>query len=220
MRLWILAWVLVAGLGAAERKFPAGVYEDDRIQIKAVVYPDRADVKRLLGSDFDGAIIVVDLTVTPLGEEPLDMQREQFQLFSTKDAQRSPPFHPSQLAGRGALVLGQGQAAGGTYVGNNPTGPQIGGIPGMGRRGVPMNNGAGVGSGGAGAVVTENKGMTDTKEDPMLQTLRAKVLPEGKTVKPVSGLLYFGFDGKQKPKDLELFYRGPAGKFAVRFKNQ
>ncbi|MCX6588347.1 MAG: hypothetical protein NTX13_17420 [Acidobacteria bacterium] len=199
-------------LGAAERKFPAGVYEDDRIQIKATVYPDRADIKRLLGSDFDGAIIVVDLTVTPLGEEPLDIQREQFQLFSTRDAQRSPPFHPAQLAGRGALVLGQAPGGGGTYVGNNPTGPRLGGIP--------LGNGGMVGGAGAGAGTSlESKGMTDTKEHPVLKVLKEKVLPEGKSLKPVSGLLYFGFDGKQKAKDLELFYRGPAGKFAVRFKN-
>lgn len=219
MRLTLLALALSFGLFAAERKFPAGVYEDDRIQVNATVYPDRADVKRLLGSDFDGAIIVVELTVTPLGEEPLDIQREQFQLFSTRDAQRSPPFHPAQLAGRGALVLGKGQGGGGTYVGNNPTGPRIGGIPGMGG-GVPMGNGGMVGGGGSNTGSSlENKGMTDTKEDPMLQVLKEKVLPEGKSLKPVSGLLYFGFDGKQKAKDLELFYRGPAGKFAVRFKN-
>ena len=214
MRLKLVALALSVGLLAAEKKFPAGVYEDDRIQIKATVYPDRADIKRLLGSDFDGAIIVVDLTVTPLGEEPLDIQREQFQLFSTRDAQRSPPFHPAQLAGRGALVLGQAPGGGGTYVGNNPTGPRLGGIP--------LGNGGMVGGGGGGAgagTSIESKGMTDTKEDPVLKVLKEKVLPEGKSLKPVSGLLYFGFDGKQKAKDLELFYRGPAGKFAVRFKN-
>jgi len=211
MRLKLVALALSVGWLAAEKKFPAGVYEDDRIQIKATVYPDRADIKRLLGSDFDGAIIVVDLTVTPLGEEPLDIQREQFQLFSTRDAQRSPPFHPAQLAGRGALVLGQAPSGGGTYVGNNPTGPRIGGLP--------LGNGGMLGGGGAGGTTVESKGMTDTKEDPVLKVLKEKVLPEGKSLQPVSGLLYFGFDGKQKAKDLELFYRGPAGKFAVRFKN-
>ncbi len=213
MRLSILALALILRLDAAERKFPAGVYEDDRIQIKATVYPDRADVKRLLGSDFDGSVIVVELTVTPLGDEPLDIQREQFQLFSTKDAQRSPPFHPTQLAGRGALVVDVPKASV-TYVGNNPTGPSIGGMS------IPTRK-----KKGADAATTdepkptEKKGMTDTKDDPVLATLREKVFPEGKTVKPFSGLLYFGFDGKQKAKDLELFYRGPAGKFAVRFKN-
>lgn len=214
MRLIILAFALILRLGAAERKFPAGVYEDDRIQIKATVYPDRADVQRLLGSDFDGSVIVVELTVTPLGDEPLDIQREHFQLFSTKDAQRSPPFHPTQLAGRGALVVNVPEASV-TYVGNNPTGPRIGGmsIPTRKKKG-------GEATAEPKAPEKEKKeGMTDSKEDPVLATLREKVFPEGKTVKPFSGLLYFGFDGKQKAKDLELFYRGPAGKFAVRFKN-
>lgn len=213
MRLSILALALILRLDAAERKFPAGVYEDDRIQIKATVYPDRADVKRLLGSDFDGSVIVVELTVTPLGDEPLDIQREQFQLFSTKDAQRSPPFHPTQLAGRGALVVDVPQASV-TYVGNNPTGPRIGGMA------IPTRKKKGAdGATTDQPKATEKKGMTDTNDDPVLATLREKVFPEGKTVKPFRGLLYFGFDGKQKAKDLELFYRGPAGKFAVRFKN-
>lgn len=214
MRLSILALALILRLDAAERKFPAGVYEDDRIQIKATVYPDRADVKRLLGSDFDGSVIVVELTVTPLGDEPLDIQREQFQLFSTKDAQRSPPFHPTQLAGRGALVVDVPKASV-TYVGNNPTGPSIGGMS------IPTRKKKKDGDVASSEVSKppEKKGMTDSKDDPVLATLREKVFPEGKTVKPFSGLLYFGFDGKQKAKDLELFYRGPAGKFAVRFKN-
>lgn len=214
MRLSILALALILRLDAAERKFPAGVYEDDRIQIKATVYPDRADVKRLLGSDFDGSVIVVELTVTPLGDEPLDIQREQFQLFSTKDAQRSPPFHPTQLAGRGALVVDVPKASV-TYVGNNPTGPSIGGMS------IPTRKKKKDGDATSSEVSKppEKKGMTDSKDDPVLATLREKVFPEGKTVKPFSGLLYFGFDGKQKAKDLELFYRGPAGKFAVRFKN-
>ena len=214
MRLSILALALILRLDAAERKFPAGVYEDDRIQIKATVYPDRADVKRLLGSDFDGSVIVVELTVTPLGDEPLDIQREQFQLFSTKDAQRSPPFHPTQLAGRGALVVDVPKASV-TYVGNNPTGPSIGGMS------IPTRKKKKDGDAASSELPKplEKKGMTDSKDDPVLATLREKVFPEGKTVKPFSGLLYFGFDGKQKAKDLELFYRGPAGKFAVRFKN-
>jgi hypothetical protein len=68
--------------------------------------------------------------------------------------------------------------------------------------------------------VTENKveEATDYKENPVLKTLREKELVFGKTLKPVKGLLYFSLDGKHKQKDLELWYRGPAGKFVVSYK--
>lgn len=219
MRTLSLALCAAALLTAESKKAVVGTFESDRIQMEATLYSDRSEVKRLLGSDFDGSIMVVDLTVTPIGEEPLDIQHDQFLLFSSKDAQKSPPFHPAQLAGRGALVLGS-SASGGTYVGNNPNAPVIGGLPGTGGRPTQIGgNGGTVGGGGGAATSVENQGMTDTKEDPVLRTLKAKVFPEGKTLKPVSGLLYFGIEGKHKPKDLELFYRGPAGKFAIRFKN-
>jgi hypothetical protein len=59
---------------------------------------------------------------------------------------------------------------------------------------------------------------TTAGQDPLLTALKAKVLPEKETTEPLSGLLYFYLEGKQKPKDLELRYQGSAGKLALRFK--
>ena len=62
-------------------------------------------------------------------------------------------------------------------------------------------------------------GSSRSEENPLLGVLTEKVLPEKEANGPVSGLLYFFLDGKHKPKDLELNYRGAAGKLSLRFKN-
>ena len=48
--------------------------------------------------------------------------------------------------------------------------------------------------------------------------LESKQLPDTETKEPVEGLLYFQMDGKNKPKDLGLLYKGPAGRLAMDFK--
>jgi hypothetical protein len=58
----------------------------------------------------------------------------------------------------------------------------------------------------------------DEKDNPLLAAIRAKILPEKEISEPTSGLLFFQVVGKVKPKDLELHYKGPAGKMALRFK--
>ena len=44
-------------------------------------------------------------------------------------------------------------------------------------------------------------------------------LPDKETKEPVEGLLYFPIDGKIKPKDLAVIYKGPAGKLVMEFAN-
>jgi hypothetical protein len=58
----------------------------------------------------------------------------------------------------------------------------------------------------------------DEKENPLLAALNAKILPEKEITETTSGLLFFQMVGKLKPKDLELHYKGPSGKMALRFK--
>ena len=203
----------------AQVKRAPGTFENDRIAIESVVYFDKASVKEKIGSDFDGSVAVVEITISPRGGEALDVEREDFTLFSNKDAQKAPAYHPSQLAGQGALLLTQKGVGGGVMGRSNPNGPIIGGVPGTGGRPRQINDGGG-GIGNSAQVVTENKveEATDYKENPVLKTLREKELVYGKTLKPVKGLLYFSLDGKHKQKDLELWYRGPAGKFVVSYK--
>ncbi|MBM3784178.1 MAG: hypothetical protein FJW30_07440 [Acidobacteria bacterium] len=220
MRIAVLAG-LVTLVASAQLKRTPGAYENDRISVESVLLLDRTQVKALLGSDFDGSVAVIEVTVVPRGGEALDVEREDWTLFSNKDAQKAPAFHPSQLAGQGALLLTQKGAASAVMGRNNPNGPIIGGIPGTGGRPRQINDGGG-GIGNTASVVTENKveEASDSKENPVLKTLKSKELVYGKTLKPVKGLLYFSLDGKHKPKDIELWYRGPAGKFVVSYKPQ
>jgi len=48
--------------------------------------------------------------------------------------------------------------------------------------------------------------------------LNEKILPEKEIDQPVSGLLYFPIEPKQKIKDLELVYSGPGSKLSLRFR--
>lgn len=207
---------------AAQIKRVPGNFENDRIAIESKVYATKEEVNKLLGSDAGGGFAVVEITVTPRGGEALVVERENFMIFSNKDAQKAPAFYPSQIAGQGALVIGYEKASNsspGTQVGGDPTGPVIGGLPGTGGRPSRLPGQGGViGSATTTATdttVTESK---DAKENPLLKILKARELPTGKTLTPVSGLLYFSLDGKHKLKDLELWYRGPAGKFSIPYK--
>ena len=48
--------------------------------------------------------------------------------------------------------------------------------------------------------------------------LEEKILQEKETDEPISGLLIFPMEPKQKAKDLELTYAGPGSKLTVRFR--
>ena len=56
------------------------------------------------------------------------------------------------------------------------------------------------------------------KDNSLLGLLTEKCLVEKETDKPVSGLLFFPMEPKQKIKDLELTYSGPGSKLMLRFK--
>jgi len=216
----VIVLALCAALLPGQVKRPPGQFENDRVMIESVLHMDRAMVKQLIGHDFDGSVAVVEVTVTPRGGEALDVEREDFTLFSTKDAQKAPAYHPSQLAGQGAIVVKEQRGGGGLMAGNNPNAPVIGGVPGTGGRPRQMggNGGGGIGNSGSQAVENTIETKNDAKTNPVLATLKEKELVYGKTMKPVKGLLYFSLDGKHKPKQIELWYRGEAGKFVISYK--
>lgn len=210
---------LCAVLSPGQVKRPAGHFENDRVRIESVIYTDRESVTRMIGTDFDGTVAVVELTVTPRGGEALDIEREDWTLFSNRDAQKSPAFHPSQLAGQGAIVVKEQRGGGGLNAADSPNAPVVGGVPGTGGRPQRMGNGGG-GIGNSGSQVVDNtiEAKNDPKTNPVLATLKSKELPYGKTLTPVKGLLYFSLEGKHKLKDLEMWYRGPGGKFVISYK--
>ncbi|HUE21236.1 MAG TPA: hypothetical protein VMQ86_06120 [Bryobacteraceae bacterium] len=215
-----LALVWMASQGAARKNdstAPAETRgENESVVITATLYAKPEAVKEVVGSDLGGHYIVVAIEVTPRFGKEVAVNRDDFVLKTDKDGEKSGPFAPSQIAGRGAMIVRQTGGAGATGMHDND-GPIWGGMPGT--MGQPRRvGGDGVGSAGApeGAEAKTRTGSSE-KEDPMLAVLKQKELPETKTDKPVSGLLYFPME-KQKAKDLELRYAATDDKITMRFR--
>ena len=211
-----LAFVAILAASGNENVRPAQARgENESVVINATVYAKPDAVKQVLGSDLDGHYIVIALEVTPRFGKSVTISRDDFVLKTDKDGERSAPFAPSQIAGRGAMVVHQTGGSGATPMRDN-TGPIVGGYPGS--IGQPHRiGGDGVGGAGApdGAEAKVRTGAHEA-ENPLMAVLRGKELPQTKTDKPVSGLLYFPME-KQKVKDLELRYDMSGDKIVMRF---
>ena len=57
-------------------------------------------------------------------------------------------------------------------------------------------------------------------DNKLLAILKKKVLPEGETSTPITGLLYFPLEGKHKDKQLWLYYTSGAHRLSLRFKHK
>ncbi len=200
----ILALTLFpALLAAADKTLPIEETSNDLLKISAGAILDRDQIKQELGYDLGADIIVLHVTLHTVSDKPVQVSHDDFLLMSDKDGQRSEPFEPGQIAGADSLTV-------------TPTGMRKGGRgPGLMIGGL----GGGIGSGSSNPnpdLKVESK--RDEKQNPLLEVLKEKILPEKEITDTISGLLYFQIVGKVKPKDLELHYKGPAGKMALRFK--
>jgi hypothetical protein len=201
-----LLLVSVGTLCAADKKLPIGETSNELLDISASQPLDKDQIKQELGSDLGDDIIVVRLTARPVSDKPVQLSLDDFLLVSGKDGQRSEPYAPGQLAGSDSLVV----TPNGVRKGLGDHHPMIG------------LGGIGIGSGGGGGTAPAPELKTqesrEEKENPLLAAITAKILPEKEINDSTSGLLFFQVVGKVKPKDLELHYKGPAGKMALRFR--
>jgi len=169
--------------------------ENDVLELTATAIADPESVREVLGSDLDGHYILMDVQIVPKEGRKVAVRLDDFVLKTDKDGERTGPFAPTQIAGRGAIVVTQeGGRKGGFGLG-------------------PMSIGTADISEAHAAV---RSGATE-KPNPILDVLKQKILPEKETEAPVSGLLYFPME-KQKLKDLELIYTTTEGKLRLRFK--
>jgi hypothetical protein len=198
-------------MGAADKSLPIDETSNDQLDISVGPPLDKNQIRQELGSDLGDDIVVIRVTARPVSDKPVQISLDDFLLVSGKDGQRSEPYAPGQLAGSDSLAVTQnGMRKGG--LGQNPHRPTFG-VGGIGL------GGGGIGNSGASQTpdvkVQESR---DDKDNPLLAALTAKILPEKQITEPISGLLCFQMVGKLKAKDLELHYKGPAGKMALRFK--
>jgi hypothetical protein len=210
MRFAISIVTMLAGAcgayAAADKKLPIEDSSNEYVEIQASLMLDREQIKQALGSDLGGNFIVVKMRVRPLTDKPWKIDRDDFLLLDGNLGQRSTPYAPSQIAGNSSLVVTQEGTHAGVGAGRPTWGIGLGG-----------------GGMGSGTTSTQQAKVTvqesDKKEDtPLLKTLKEKVLPETEITDPIEGLLYFQIDGKVKAKDLELYYKTPGGKLALRFR--
>jgi hypothetical protein len=192
--------------GAADKKLPIDETSNELLAISISAPLDKDQIKQELGSDLGDDIIVIRLTARPVSDKPVQLSLDDFLLVSSKDGQRSEPYSPGQLAGSDSLTVTPNGVRRG--LGDHPSRPTFG------------IGGIGIGAGGGAAPTPDVKVQEsrDEKENPLLAALNAKMLPEKEITEPASGLLCFQVVGKVKPKDLELHYKGPAGKMALRFR--
>ena len=209
-RLLIIFLVVVLLLESAAKKTTATARaenEDLILTVTLAILPQ--DVKEMLGNDLGGHFIVADVKVEPKYGKEVSLDRDDFLLRTDKDGEKAKPFAASQIAGRGALVIAQTSSSEGVRS------------PGWSGMGGPVILGGGGGGIGRGSEVDTSAAkatmQNDENENPLKKLLESKILPQGKSRKPVSGLLYFPME-KQKMKDLELTYGGRENRITLRFK--
>lgn len=217
MKYIFLALSLVAFAG--DKKPLPGQAGNDDIELVGSVIIDRGEMQQALGADIGAGFVMVRMKVTPKTEKPLRISPDDFTIISRKDGQRSEALAPGQIAGRGVLVVKAAPDQPGGY-GTTTNGPIWGGIGGGAPRQLPGNsNGVGNSAGADGGVEAKADAESKDKENPLLEILKSKQLPDKETLEPQQGLLYFPIDGKIKAKDLAVIYKGAAGKLVMEFAN-
>jgi hypothetical protein len=216
MKPIIVLFVVSLLAAAADRKPLPGQAGNDDIELVASVIVDRAEVTQAVGEELGDGYVVVRMKVTPKTEKPVRISPDDFTIVCRKDGQRSVALSPGQIAGTGALIVkaAANQPGGAGTTTNGPIWGGVG-IGGMGTK-RPANS---AGGDGGEPKMEDSAKSKDGKDSPLLAALKAKILPDKESLEPVEGLLYFPIDGKLKPSDLAVLYKGPAGRLTMEFEN-
>lgn len=186
---------------------PSTSASNELIDIIATIWLTEDDVTQKLGEDPGQGIVLLEVRVVPKTDKPMLVSPDDFTLLAHDDGQRSKPFDPNELAGAGALVESVKTADGGKK--------EVAGMVGFGGFG-----GGNASPGNPKATNVTSKMDNKSEGNPnLLKALKAKQLPMKESIEPVEGYLYFRLDGKHKLKNLEVLYRGAAGKLALEFQH-
>lgn len=210
----LLPW----GIFAARKVVsPTSSAANDNVEITATITLDEAQIAQKLGADPGKGIALMEVRVTPKTDKGLRVSPDDFYLLSHNDGQRSQPFEPEQLAGRGGLVLAQGPGTAGGLA-RTPGAPIGTGPMGRVQRMPGGGNGIGNTAGDPGSLKTQTNDK-DRGNSTLLAAVKAKQLPDTTTTDEVSGFLLFPLEGKHKLKNMALLYRGQAGHIDLEFEH-
>jgi hypothetical protein len=196
------ALLLSVALWARDKKLPSGDASNELVDAAGTVL-DEDQMQQTFGTDFGKIFTIVEMTLTPRGDKPLDVHLDDFLLRSDQTGEHSGPLAAAQIAGQGTLVVHQN----GNQTGRTKGGWNMGGVM--------------MGGGGMGSAEPPPESKTEIKNsdkrDPILDVLKRKILAEKSISAPVTGLLFFPLE-KEKPKNLELIFTTPSGKLRMKFK--
>ena len=100
-----MAALAIAAMVAFGANPPTGQAANDTVEVNAL-FMDTAAVQQATGSDFKSSYTVIEVTVIPKGDKPLDVQPDDFLLRINSSNDSSGPMAASQIYGAGsALVL-------------------------------------------------------------------------------------------------------------------
>ena len=188
MKYLIALLITVSAITAEDIKSLPNQAGNGNIDLSGTVFVDSKDIQQVIGAPMDPGYVVVRIKVEPRMLQAIRISADDFTLVSRKDGERSEALAPSQIGGSANLILKSKT----TYSGS-----------------------PGVSSTAVGVTPVEAK---KTPESPLIKILESKMLADTETKESVEGLLYFLIEGKNKPKDLGLLYKGPAGHLAMDFK--
>lgn len=188
---------------------PSTSASNEQVDIVANISLTEDEIAQKLGGEDAGpGIVLLDVRVTPKTDKPIRMSPDDFVLLAHDDGQRSQPFDPSEIAGQGALV---------ESVKTGDAGKKTSGMVGFGGM---IGGGGGASPGNPRPTSVSSKMDTKSEGNPnLLKALKARQFPTTESTEPVEGYLYFRLDGKHKLKNLEVLYRGPAGKLDLEFQH-
>jgi hypothetical protein len=206
--LAVLALAAAPLLASKKVVGPSTSAGNEMVDIIATISLTEEEVTQKIGEDPGEGIVLLEVRVVPKTDKPLLISPDDFTLLARDDGQRSKAFDPYELAGAGAMVESAKPAA--------STGKKnVSGMVGFG----------GFGGGNASPGNPRETNVTskmDNKSEGnpnLLKALKAKQLPTKESIEPVEGYLYFRLDGKHKLKNLEVLYKGAAGKLALEFEH-
>jgi hypothetical protein len=205
----ILLFSAVSLLASKKVISPTTTGSNEQLDLEATITLPEEEVAQKLGADPGKGVVLLKVRVTPKTDTPIQISPDDFILLAHDDGERSRPFEPSEIAGKGAMVVSNGAQ---TSQKKTSTMGGFGGMIGGG--------GSGSSPGNSKPVTLNSKMNTNAKGDEkLLQALKEKALKATESTQPVEGYLYFPLDGKHKLKNLAVLYRGPAGRLNLEFEH-